>query len=297
MMELARGYRAKSKIKHLDGGGSGLNSDALLVIKLPDWKVLRVIARSLFLAMVIVTLPFIGPIFRGSSDSYVNADDFGSDSDWIDFELVHLLFRDLADEGLIKRGDKALIVGSGIGGNFDNLQFLTDNEVDVVMESDSDRQSSIPDETFDFAFASSFQNAKFVDRVVKIGGIVAVPLSNYPSNALTDQSIYEIVYLRRFDITIMAMRKSGPADDGLVSFSRNRRLCALASEVKKVALKGLEDVLLEPPRRALAKSNKYLKKFKYLPDLLGDSLEGYNRRIFVNVGLMEENRASTGMVL
>lgn len=296
MMELAPGFRAKNKMmKNVHGGGIVPNSDTLLVIKLPNSLVLRVIARSFLLAMVIITLPCIVPLFRAHSSSYVDDYEPNSESDVINYELLNLMCRDLADEGLVKRGDKALVLSSGIEGLANSLGLLNENEVHVVMEDELDRrQSSISDESFDFAFTSSFQNANFIDRVVKTGGIVAVLLNNYPLNGFRERSNYEIVYLRRFSFTVVAMRKTGPAANELVKFSTNRRLCTLSSEAKKSALKGLEDVLLEPPslKRALSISNKYLKKFKYLPDLLRDSLKSYRRRIFINVGSPEENEST-----
>ncbi|KAL2318631.1 hypothetical protein Fmac_032507 [Flemingia macrophylla] len=56
------------------------------------------------------------------------------------------------------------------------------------------------------------------------------------------------------------------------------------------ALKGLEDVICKPPRKALVKSRKYFSNIKYLPDLLGDSLEGYKKKVFIGVGLPEEEK-------
>ncbi|KAM1359937.1 hypothetical protein TB1_046028 [Malus domestica] len=71
-----------------------------------------------------------------------------------------------------------------------------------------------------------------------------------------------------------------------------RRL--LAEEAKNEALKRLEDVLLEPPRASSGKSRRYLKRTRFLPDLMGDSLESYPRRVFIDVGL-PENEGGSGM--
>ncbi|KAA8536412.1 hypothetical protein F0562_028890 [Nyssa sinensis] len=150
-------------------------------------------------------------------------------------------------------------------------------------------QSWIADDAFDLVFTSSFQGTEFIDRVLKIGGIMVIQLSNDPSNAFHQQSNYKIVYLRRFTSTVVAMRKMGPAVT-LVNSPTKQRLCRVTTEAKTAALKGLEDVMLEPPRRALAKSSNSLKEMKLLPDLMGDSLEGYRRRIFItdeNNGVVE----------
>ncbi|KAL5124950.1 hypothetical protein HKD37_02G005262 [Glycine soja] len=71
-----------------------------------------------------------------------------------------------------------------------------------------------------------------------------------------------------------------------------RKLLGYVPEAKKAALQNLEDVLLEPPRAASGKSRVYLKRTKYLPDLMGDSLEGYPRRVFIDVGLPEKDGGS-----
>ncbi|KAG5414724.1 hypothetical protein IGI04_002291 [Brassica rapa subsp. trilocularis] len=57
-------------------------------------------------------------------------------------------------------------------------------------------------------------------------------------------------------------------------------------EYGKKALSKLEDVLLEPPRAASRKSRTYLKRTRYLPDLMGDTMDlgSYSRRVFIDVG-------------
>ncbi|KAA8537317.1 hypothetical protein F0562_026996 [Nyssa sinensis] len=94
-------------------------------------------------------------------------------------EPLPLIFQDLADKGLLKKGHKALILGSSFGDLMDNLQFF---------EPDLNHQSSITDDAFDFVFTSSFECTKFIDRVIKIGGIVVMQLSNNPSNSLEDRA-------------------------------------------------------------------------------------------------------------
>ncbi|KAH8502545.1 hypothetical protein H0E87_014013 [Populus deltoides] len=289
-MDVARGLSAKNLngIKHLQNGGIGLNSDAILVLKLPDSRVMRVVSRSFFLAMLVLTLPFVVSILR-ELDSSSYYDDPGSAS--FDLESFDLLLQDLAKEGLIKKGDKALIVCSGVGAVVDTSRFLNDNDIDFVSESDLEQERLFPNATFDFALTLRIGDARFVDRVVKVGGILVTQLSSDPSNAFQKLSNYRAVYLRRYDSTIVAMRKTSLVNQVVVS-SAKRRPLQLALDAKKTALQGLEDVLLEPPRKALAKSRVYLKRFKYLPSLLGDSLEDYSRRVFIHAGLHEEKKGA-----
>lgn len=280
-MELAQGNRASIgfKAKEWNSGGRGLNSHTLLVIKLPDSRVLQIVSRSLFLAIILLTLPSIGSVLRSSSKAYkVN-------SDLTNCKILPVLFRDLADEGLLKRGQKGLIVGSSPDDLMKDLDFLIDNDKTVVTETNLE-EDFIPNETFDFvfSFSFSFKYADSVDRVLKNGGIVITKLSNDPSNLMQRQPNYRIVYLRRFENTMVAMRKIS-SKDGLANSAKRSTPCGIAQEARKMALKGLEDALLEPPRRTLLKSSRYeMRKIKFLPHLLGDShsLASYRRRILIS---------------
>ncbi|PON85879.1 hypothetical protein TorRG33x02_183430 [Trema orientale] len=292
-MELAPGSRAKdpNKIKHGYGGRMGLNSDALLVIKLPDSKVLRVISRSVFLALVFITFPCIGSILRGSTDSVSSP----AESGVLDFEQLDLLLHDLGEEGLVRKSDKALVVCPGVPSMIHEITSFDVNQMEVVMDSALQGQSSLSEESFDFVYASNLAvDVKLVDRVVKIGGILAFPLSNEQANNLRDKTNYKIVYLRRYSSTIVAMRKIGSMEVSVASSFAKRRLFESATEAKKAAaLQDLEEVLLEPPRRHSENSKNYSRKIKFLPQLMGDSLDSFRRRVFVNVGLPEENKDVT----
>ncbi|KAJ1386999.1 hypothetical protein SESBI_40313 [Sesbania bispinosa] len=263
-------------MQHLHCGRFGLNSDAVLVIKVPNAQVLRILSRSLFLAMALAALPLLVSFLRGSLVSGFDATASGS----INVEVLNLVLHDLGAEGLLKKEDKALILSPPreFEGGVTLLNW--NSEIDMVM-----------DESYDFVFTPSFKDAVFADRVLKNNGIVAFPLSVNPSNGgFRKPSNYRIVYLRRYGSIFVALRKIGQANN-LVDSSPKRKLLQLATEAKTGALEGLEGPLLEPPRRAFAKSNKKLK-IKYLPELLGDSLEGYKRRVFLGMGLPEENKAA-----
>ncbi|KAJ4851204.1 hypothetical protein Tsubulata_024377 [Turnera subulata] len=290
-MESSRGYRASehNKMRGSQNGVAELNSGTRLVIRFSDVRALRVLSHSVFLAMVILTLPFMA--IRGLPSGYhfdASLDDFGG-FDTIDVDFLDLLLQDLANEGLVKKGDKAIIVTSGVGAVLDSSWLLSAGEVDLVPRSELEQEVSFPNATFDFALTFGVDDVVFVDRIVKVGGIVVTQLNKELSNPYQKQSNYKIVYLRKYDSTIVAMRKSSLIGD-LVESPAKRRPLQLAAEAKKAALKGLEDVLLEPPRKALV---KYRKKFKYLPDLLGDPLEDYPRRVFISLGLQEEEEKNS----
>lgn len=270
----------------------GVISENHLIIRIPSSRVLSVIARSVLLALAILTFPWVGS-FIGSSSNFVSETThqmmmMGSDDS---SSVLPMLFRDLTYEGLLKSGDKALFFSGG-GENI-NPQILIVNEMDFISQNDFDRQNSIPDNTFDFVFVSGFSTAEFADRTLKTGGIIALRLGDNPSNSFQKPSNYKIVYLRRFESTFVALKKTGPADLSM-GYSTKRRLFSFESEAKRAALNGLEGVLLEPPRSASSEFKKHLKRTKYLPDIMGDSLDGYPRRVFIDVGSSDKNGGTTG---
>ncbi|KAK8626997.1 hypothetical protein V6N13_134626 [Hibiscus sabdariffa] len=270
---------------HLQNPRVPLNQDALLVIKLPDLRFLLVLSRSLFLATVIITLPCIRSVLEGSSAPA--AVEFRRSTSSISLEYWNLLWRDFANEGLVKKGQKALVLNSAIEGadvdDEDNedegSMFMNNDGINVVFEPDFSSKSSLPNGGFDFVFVSGSIDSKFVDPLVKVGGIVAMQLSDEISTGYQKQSDYRIVYLKKYRSTIVALKKLGPKNH-LFDSSAKRKLFDMTKEAKKAALRGLETALYEPPRKRTA----YSKKIKFLPDLLGDSLEHFPRRVFINVG-------------
>ncbi|KAK7252292.1 hypothetical protein RIF29_36135 [Crotalaria pallida] len=270
-------------MKHLQHGS---NSDSVLVIQIPDANVFSTVSMFLFLAMVLSMLLFLGSTVKGFSSNSHSVAFSGFES--INAEALNLVLHDLKEEGLVKNDGKALIMSPTLNG-FEGASPLN-KEVDVVKDN-LETKNSLPNESFDFVFMPNFEDAKFADRILKVNGIVAFPLG-YPSSAHFRKPYdYKVVYVRRqHGSVIVALKKLGLANN-LVDTSPKRKLLA-AEAAKTVALKGLEDVLLEPPGKDLDKSKESLK-IRYLPDLLGDhSLDGYKRRVFLGVGLPEETRAA-----
>lgn len=287
-MEIARGFEAKDRIRmnHLQNGSAiGMNSDILLVIWVPDSQVLRIVSRSLFFAMVILTLPFINSILREISESpdyNLSIDEFASSL--VNAETLDSLLLDLANEGHIKKGDKAFFVCSKLGFVIENSRFLNSNEIDWIIGSKHGDRLLFNDESFDFVFAFGFEDSRFLDRILKVNGVLVTQLSDFLSS-IQKQSNFKVIYLRKHSSTIVGTRKTSLTTESNDSTSM-RQLSKSKMESKRAALSGLEDILLEPPR----KPNEHFKqKFKYLPDLLGDSLDEYSRRIFLDVSSQEES--------
>lgn len=294
-MDLTNQNKAKNGPigKKLNSTGSGLNlnsysnsnSNALLIIRLPDSRVLQIVSRSFFLAIVLIALPIITPFMSGGSSNAV------ADFDVTTFDILPVIFPDLIDEGLVRRGDRGLIVGSGMGD--DLMKLLTGNngiDLDTVSKL-NEIPIPIPNGALDFVLGLNLKCIECVDRVVKTNGIVITQMKNELTSTLLLESNpnYRIVYVRRWfkdnSNTIVAMRKAMLRDGLTSSRGKMGRLCGTKHEARKVALKGLEDALLEPPRRipSRMKSMNGRGEMKFLPDLIGNSLEAYKRRMFVFV--------------
>ncbi|KAG8368613.1 hypothetical protein BUALT_Bualt15G0063600 [Buddleja alternifolia] len=277
MSKLARGYRSKNggyNVNELNRLGIGLNSHALLIIRLPDSRALRIISRSLFLAMILLALPSIGSIILGAASSNAPLYQPGASG----LKVPSILLRDLVDEGLIRKGHRGLVPNDSEG----EFEFMRDAGIDLLTGADLRKKEVNEDRLlFDFVFATSLNGITLIDSVLKDGGLVIYSLGHDSSDELRLLRNFKIVYLRRFEDTIVAMRKS-KASQNVNNPTANQVSCGVTPEKKMVALKGLEDVYLEPPREANQKSSFTSRKIKFLPDLLDDSLDEYQRRVFIS---------------
>ncbi|KAF3601436.1 hypothetical protein F2Q69_00036496 [Brassica cretica] len=273
-------------LKKRDHSSSSLGSTDS-IFKASRSEVLTLFMRSMLLALLFLSFTWLS-LLKYETDSTAASKLVESDQ----HELLPLLLNDLEKEGLFKIGDKALILSGGD----DEVtvtsysQTVIETEVLFVSASDEETQSMLPSETFDFAFAHSrhIDSAEFLDRALKVGGILTVQLNlqDLPPNFLEHLN-YEIVYMKSSEYTVMAMRKTGETEEKQGTVAPGRKLLTITEEeAKKNALSKLEDVLLEPPRAASRKSRTYLKRTRYLPDLMGDTMDlgSYSRRVFIDVG-------------
>lgn len=280
-MGFTRFKNNRAKSDEFDNGG--WNSDAHLVIKFPtNRRILHVISRSLFFALLILMLPSIVSILRREIRSEISPV-----SEIVDSEHLDLLFRYLGHEGFAINGHKALFLSSGGIKGLTQLRVLDGDEhkLDIVVDSDFDRSGLFSDDSFDFVFVWGPLDSDFIDRILRIGGIVVFPLiKNDPSNHFQNKPNYRPLFLSKYSSIIVAMEKTI-----VYASATRRRLCQLSLQSRKLALRGLEDVLLEPPVKDAAKPNKLTRKIKYLPDIVDGFLKKSTRRLFVTVGLREEN--------
>ncbi|CAA7028248.1 unnamed protein product [Microthlaspi erraticum] len=264
----------------------GGSSDSFLKASRPE--ILSLFMRSTLLALLFLSFTWLSLLKFGTDATAATTKSVEPNH----ADLLPLLLNDLEKEGLFRLGDKALVLRGGD----DEVtvssysQTVIESEMLLVSANDEETQSTVPNESFDFAFAHSrhIDSAEFIDRALKVGGILTVQLNlqDLPSNFLKYLN-YEIVYMRSSEYTVMAMRKTGEKEKNKSLVASGRKLLGIEEEEnKKKALSKLEDVLLEPPRSASRKSRTYSKRTRYLPDLMGDSLDlgSYSRRVFIDVG-------------
>ncbi|XP_047164842.1 uncharacterized protein LOC124834237 [Vigna umbellata] len=111
------------------------------------------------------------------------------------------------------------------------------------------------------------------------------PLLEKISRANTDEALSLILHQLTHQALVNEPQQKAVNEAESLVPAAPRKMCGYTSDMKKAALQKLEDVLLEPPRAASMKSRKYSKRTRFLPDLMGDSLVSYPRRVFIDVEL------------
>ncbi|KAG8072476.1 hypothetical protein GUJ93_ZPchr0006g43495 [Zizania palustris] len=159
--------------------------DGCVVIRLPDPRLLRVIARSVLLAVALLSL------------AWLRADDEPAsrrDRDACGVALqASLLLRDLRREGLLAPGSRAVFLGAD-----------GDCHPPALKQYDAMRPISLrellmtADLSVDFVLDFGYFNEdggsfSFVDRVLKDGGIVASPIGSARAFRLPQN--YRVVYV------------------------------------------------------------------------------------------------------
>ncbi|GER36405.1 conserved peptide upstream open reading frame 47 [Striga asiatica] len=225
-----------------------------------DSRAVRILSKSLLFAMFLLSFPSIYTLIkRASSHEPENSNNT--------FKLLPILLRNLMEEGLIKNGQTGLALGGPHNLDNNDLDFLKDAGIDLLSGAAVDSPQA---RAFDFVLVPSFGQVGLADRLVRENGLVVSSLGRDPPAGLRLLSNYRIVYLRRLESTVVGLRRSGGPAKGPVCG-------ATSSEEKREALKGLEDVYLEPvPRRAAG------RKMRFLPELVKESLAEYPRRVFVS---------------
>lgn len=226
-----------------------------VVIRFQNSRLLRFFVRAAFLVAVIVYFPW----YRAGYAAAVKTWEACFSPEFIrDLNGVGLLTPDA--DGAVFLGDHS----SQIAHVVENLA----EPVHFVFVANDD---------------SSFQ---FADGALKISGGAAAQIDPLLDKPFRIPSDFRIAYTRRFSSAMIAGRKVAKSPTGILLADtrtkrrKSRRLLAVP-ESKLEALKELEDVALEPPVKGRLQLHRLTR---YLPDLLGDSLADYCRRVFVDVG-------------
>ncbi|XP_073003401.1 uncharacterized protein [Typha latifolia] len=263
---------------HVGGRGSAAEGgDDSIVIRFPGTLLLLVVARSVLVAVALLSFPWLRPAILSFSCTAAAAHPTAAvrSSRWINEPFyLPMLLRDLQRKGLLIPGSRAVFLGDASS----RLPILKQHKMVSVSP---DRDLMLPDRSVDFVLsADGFGHASFVfvDRVLKLGGVAVARLSSDPSYSFYLPPNYKMGYVRRFGSTIVAIKKTANS----MASSARRRLLTIPEE-KKEALNGLEDALLEPPLE-ITKHRKLHRRTRFLPDLIKDSLRDYPRRVFVDVG-------------
>ena len=225
------------------------HKDQMLIL-LPDPRVLRVvarsvlrlIARSVLLAAAILSFPCLRtmlPVGGGpttlAAPPAAAADE--TDPKWVDNPFtLRMLVADLKREGLLSLELHNIFLGDPGS----RAPFLKKNNMDLM--SPGYKKLMVEDNSVDFVLAadglrdSSFG---FVDRVLKVGGIVTVRLGSDPSRSFHLPSNYRVAYIRRFGSTIVAIKKISQGNVGEFKGGglRGRRLSSATRFKKTVHLR------------------------------------------------------------
>ncbi|KAI0495523.1 hypothetical protein KFK09_021824 [Dendrobium nobile] len=243
-----------------------------LVIPLPDPRLLRLIARSVLLAVAFLSLPWLRSALLSDPASEVAGQGGNSAND----ELFYMpkLLQDMKAYGLMQPQGRTLFLGNP---GF-HAALLRRSGVSCLPERKIHQINGAQSLDFVFLVAGGFNDANFrlIDPAIRVGGVAAFRLGTHPVKPFNLPANYRMIYIQNIGRTIIAVKKL--YHDNAGGGKLGRRLLSV-SETKEDALQSLEDALLEPPVL-----EKHRKIIRYLPDLTGESLDNYPRRVFVDIG-------------
>jgi len=156
----------------------------------------------------------------------------GSDPKWVDNPfMLRILVADLKREGLFNPELFNVFIGDpGSRG-----PFLKKTGMDLMWPEY--RKRLVDGNSVDFVLAAdgmTDSSFRFVDRVLKVGGIVTVLLGSDPNRPFCLPSNYRVTYVRRFGSTVVAIKKiSHDNADKFMGGLRSRRLLSVATKKKK----------------------------------------------------------------
>jgi FkbM family methyltransferase len=225
-------------------------------------------------------------------------------------DAFSLVFQTLMNDGILKRGDKALCIAARVGQEVLALQEVgVDDSIGVdlvpspplVVEGDM-HMLPFQNESYDFEFSNAFDHALFpamfaaeVERTLKPGGIAVLHLSirhrtdKYSANDLVklDPILelfrnFQVVHVRDIDVfgldLEIVLRKNAQERNGKDAMKQK---CALSRQKEKI-IGNAEPLLKEEPLKPWITLKENAKKVKYLPAFT--NLSDYQRHFYIDVG-------------
>ncbi|CAN6253197.1 unnamed protein product [Urochloa humidicola] len=183
-----------------------------VVIRLPGPRAIRVLARSVLLAVALLFLPWLraaeAPARRHAAGDACGAAAAGQ---------AELLLRDLLREGLLAPGARTVVLGSdGDCGAPATKQQHQVHQDGALRPASLQRMLTLGDSSVDFLldfgyFDEDGDRFAYVDRVLKHGGILAAPIGSLSASSLPRN--YCAIYIRRFAESFVGVKKIAPAGD------------------------------------------------------------------------------------
>ncbi|GJM86922.1 hypothetical protein PR202_ga02825 [Eleusine coracana subsp. coracana] len=171
-----------------------------VVIRLPDPRAIRVVARSVLLAVALLCLPWLraadAPARRRAVDACAAV-----------AAQAELLLRDLRREGLLFPGARTVVLSAD--GDCDDPAPKHDQDT-AVRRISLRRMLMIGDSSVDFLldfgyFDDDGDRFGFADRVLKNGGILIGPIGSLSVLSLPQN--YRVIYIRQFEETFVGIKK------------------------------------------------------------------------------------------
>ncbi|KAJ8445094.1 hypothetical protein Cgig2_029466 [Carnegiea gigantea] len=168
--------------------GCHANPTPLIVVRLSDSKVMKILAQALVLALLIMALPRLSANLRETLRGSHNYDS-------LDLKSLPLVLDDLAKHGIMTTSKvKSVIINTGEQRGMPET--LANVENVVISPWETERHRLVPDESFNIAFTNCFHGEVrgFIDRTLKLGGTLVVQVSRDPFRAPPN---YKMAYLRK----------------------------------------------------------------------------------------------------
>lgn len=223
-------------------------------------RLLRLVGWTVLLAVVMLSLPSLR-LALAPAPALFNGDEL----------YLPILLVELNGRGYLRLGSRSVFLGNAAGSW---APFLEQHHVTPVSAG---QLQEIHDQSVNLALVDGDGvGFNLINRILKVGGVAAAFGSSESTLQLPDN--YKVVFAHHAKAVAFAVEKTGASTSAVIA-RPHRKLLALPGN-KKEALAGLEGVLLEPPQK-----RHIIRRLrpKYLPELTGDSLEGYRRRVFIDV--------------